>query len=200
MTSSKKSVESANWDENWSLLRKLFPEWNPTDEMIREVWFRSYDLPHGLSGPQTVNHDALRESIVEHRKTTAYPRPDFLTVSDLYRLAKQRTTAEIFRARMTPERREDLKKEIDQEHERRVEKILRWDLSRINAAREQVAKLMPGIGMKSGDPQSWSAVYSGLVIAADERLRNGEASEGSNHEVDGARGEGHDREEHDEQP
>lgn len=165
------------------MLRRLWPEWEPTDEIMREVWFKSFDKPHALQGAGTVNHDALHDAIVEHRKTSPYPRPEFLKVSDLYRMKRQTVLAELERVRMGGRSREDERKEIDAEHARRIEEILKWPLSRIEAARQEVARYLPNSANKSGDVRSWSAVYSGMVKAADKRLQ-------------GATNEGRDSEDH----
>lgn len=171
MASTTKSSGSERWAENWLLLRRLFSEWEPTDEMIREVWFRTFDRPHGLNGPGVINHDCLKQAIIEHRKGNPYQRPDFLKVSDLYRLERQRVLSELERARMSGHSRDDERRIVKSEHEARVETILKWPLERIEAARAEVARVFPGMRDKSGDPESWSQTYSGLIVSADQRLK-----------------------------
>ncbi len=172
--SKTKSIERAQrirtWDQNWILIRKLWPNWTPTDEQVRHVWFKSFDKPHGIRGLDKVNHEALEIAIIAAAKSDViWKEPRFFTIADLYRHEQRKTISDLERLRMM--NNDEAEKAIcKSEHDERVGRISQWSSERLQAAREQVAKIMDTYDCKSADPSSWSSVYSGLLIAADEKI------------------------------
>lgn len=172
--SKTRSIERAQrirtWDQNWILIRKLWPNWTPTDEQVRHVWFKSFDKPHGIRGVDRINHEALEIAIIAAAKSDViWKEPRFLTIADLYRHEQRKTISDLERMRMM--NNDEAEKAIcKSEHDERVGRISQWSAERLQAAREQVAKIMPTYDCKSGDPSAWSSMYSGLLIAADEKL------------------------------
>jgi len=62
--------------------------------------------------------------------------------------------------------------ECENQHVRRVSIISSWSLERRQAAERIVKEIVPiRFRNESNDPGSWSAVYSGLVWAADQKAR-----------------------------
>jgi len=171
--SETKSLERApRWDENWVLIRRLWPNWDPTDEQISEVWFRSFDKPHGISGEGRVNQSALHDAIVACNRSSKWKEPRFLEVADAYRREKNRILAEMDRARMTQDKERD-RIIVEREHKARVGRIEKWPLERLKVAMELIGKRFPTLANKSMTPSSWSPTFSGLVVAADEEIANG---------------------------
>jgi len=72
------------WDENWRLLRQLWPSWEPTAEAIRHVWFLAYDKPNAPQGAGFIDHGALKKAIIEHARSSRWKEPEFLAISKLY--------------------------------------------------------------------------------------------------------------------
>jgi hypothetical protein len=157
------------WDDNWLLLRQLWPEWDPTDEQIGELWCRSFDKPHGVSGAGLVNQVALHEAILACKRSSNWREPSFLSVADAYRREKNRVLAELDRAR-THSKEVDEKKIIEREHIERIRRIDTWSTERLMHAMNLVAKRFPTLKNKSLNKSAWSVTYSGLLIAADEEL------------------------------
>ncbi len=168
------STDAPTWDENWLLLRRLWPEWAPTDEQAREVWWRSFDKRHGVRGELYVNQIALREAIRGHARSSKWKEPKFLDIADQYRREVNATLSELDRVgHRTANDRELM--EVVAEHDRRIDRIRRWSPERLRDAQEYLAKVAPTFVGKSPDPSSWSKVYSGMLIAADEEVHRGEA-------------------------
>lgn len=167
MTRSAEPVPS--WDENWRLLRQLWPSWEPTAEAIRHVWFLAYDRPNSTIGAGFVDHRSLREAIIEHARSSRWKEPEFLAISKLYRDFKNRhlTDRQIQanRTKLTTERLE-----VEKDHEQRMATIERWPENRIAAARDLMAKRFIAFRGYTNDRAEWSPFYSGMIIAADEEL------------------------------
>ncbi len=172
--SQTKSIERAQkirtWDQNWILIRKLWPNWKPTDQQIKHVWFKSFDKPHGIRGLDKVNHEALEIAIVAAAKgDVIWKEPRFFTIADLYRHEQRRVISELERLRSM--NNDEVEKAMcKSEHDERVGRISQWSSERLQAARDRVSSIMPTYSCKSSDPTSWSSMYSGLLIAADEKL------------------------------
>ena len=158
------------WDSNWILIRRLWPEWNPTDEQVREVWFKAFDKKHGAVGENRVNHDALREAILAVSRSKRFKAPAFIDISDAYRHEKGRVLAEIERPRMTS-KIENERAKIEIEHDRLRDIVERWPADRLLAARQVVEKKIPTFAGKSSDPSGWSRTYIGFLVAADDEIR-----------------------------
>jgi len=158
------------WADNYSLLRDLWNEWEPTPDMLSEVWFRSYDKTHGVKGQDRINQRALRKAIISVRKRCIRKAPQFLDISDAYRIEANAEIAEMERASWKPIAESDVAKNVKEQHAKRLTIISTWDSERIQAAREKVAESIPTFNAKSSDISTWSATYAGLVFAADEIL------------------------------
>jgi hypothetical protein len=168
MTRSGEPVPS--WDENWRLLRQLWPSWEPTAETIRHVWFLAYDRPNSTIGAGFVDHRSLKEAIVEHARSSRWKEPEFLAISKLYRDFKNRhLTDRQIQANKTKLTADRL--EIEQEHEKRMATIERWNDDRILAARNLIAKRFASFRGYTNDRSEWSPFYSGLITAADEEIQ-----------------------------
>ncbi len=162
--------EIPTWADNYALLRDLWHEWEPTPDMLSEVWFRSYDKPHGVKGQDRINQRALRKAIISVRKKCIRKMPQFLDVSDAYRIEANAELAEMERASWKPLDQTDEAKTVRDQHAKRLSIISTWDSERIQAAREKVAESIPTFNAKSSDISTWSATYTGLVFAADEMI------------------------------
>ena len=174
LASSKKSETLVpTWTENWTLLRSLWKDWNPTAEMTREVWFRSFDKSHAVKGPETVNQMALREAILAVRKTTGWKEPKFHDVADAYRHEKNRQIVAIDRATLRSSEEYE-RQAVAKEHEGRIDEIRTWSAERLLVAREKVERVAPTFRGKSSDLETWSHVYTGLVYVADQMLDGSE--------------------------
>lgn len=172
MTRSSGLATTPTWDDNWTLLRKLWPEWNPTEEQIKEVWFQAYDKRHGLRGENRVNQDALREAILGHARSKRWKEPVFIDIADAYRHERGRCISEIDRARSSSTL-EDERIKVEDEAERLRDEISRWETDRLIKAREMVQEKVPTFAGKSSDPQTWSRTYMGFLSAADQEIREG---------------------------
>ncbi len=167
MTRSAEPVPS--WDENWRLLRQLWPHWSPTEEMIRHVWFLAYDRPNSTIGAGFVDHRSLKEAIVEHARSSRWKEPEFLAISKLYRDFKNRRLIDRqIKANRSTVTAELL--EIRKDHEKRLATIERWTADRIVAARNHIAKRFSAFRGYTDKREEWSPFYSGMLIAADQEL------------------------------
>jgi hypothetical protein len=173
MTKSAEPGQPTTWDENWILLRKLWPEWKPNDDQIREVWFKSFDKKHGTKGANRVNQDALREGIIGVARSKRFRDPEFLDISDAYRHESNRVLAEIDRARMNSVSI-DQQIELDDQERRNRDTVGRWSSSRLFAARAMLERKITTFRGKSSDPESWSRVYVGFLVAADAEVQRGD--------------------------
>jgi len=141
--------------------------------MTREVWFRSFDKPHAVKGPETVNQMALREAILAVRKTTGWKEPKFHDVGDAYRHEKNRQIIQIERA--TLRSADEVERQVvEKEHAQRIDEIRTWSSERLLVAREKVERVAPTFKGKSSDLDSWTRIYTGLVYAADQMLDGSE--------------------------
>ena len=170
LTRSPEREPPTNWEANWILLRNLWPDWTPTDEQIREVWFRAFDKIHGVSGAKRINQDALREAILAVARSKRFKDPVFIDISDAYRHETNRVHAEIQRARSSS-RTTDEQVKLNEEAIRMRDQITDWSAERLIAARQLVEKKVVTFVGKSTNPETWSRVYIGCLIAADEELR-----------------------------
>lgn len=172
--SSTRSLEQerpeATWDANWILIRRLWPEWSPTDEQVREVWFQAFDKKHGEIGENRVNHDALREAILAVARSKRFKDPTFIDISDAYRHERGRIIAEIERTR-NASKIDDERIRVEAEADRLRDIIEAWTADRLLAARQFVEDKIPTFSGKSTDPASWSRTYVGFLIAADEEIQ-----------------------------
>lgn len=137
--------------------------------MITEVWFRSYDKPHGVTGHDRINHASLRVAILDLARSSKWKEPKFIEIADGYRHEQNRVRVEIDKHRM----RDDIDRErnrVQQEHRQRIRRIESWPLERLRVAMDLVAKRCPTFTDKSMSPSAWTPVYSGLVMAADDEL------------------------------
>ena len=168
------STDAPTWDENWLLLRRLWPEWAPTDEQAREVWWRSFDKRHGVRGELYVNQIALKEAILGHARSSKWKEPKFLDIADQYRREVNATLSHLDRVghRTTTDREQV---EVEHEHEQRIERIGHWTPERLRVAQEHLARVATTFVGKSPDPSTWSKVYSGMLVAADQEVQRGEA-------------------------
>lgn len=177
MTSSKTSTDSGtarSWTDNWILLRQLWPDWSPTDEQVREIWLRSFDRPHGVSGRDFVNQDALHEAIVAHNRSSRWKEPRFLEIADAYRRERTRVIVRLDKEKAQDGRSLE-RRLVDEEHQRRLDRISEWSTERLLLAQERVARLSSTFRGKSSDSSTWSAVYTGLLVAADEAISGGDS-------------------------
>lgn len=165
----RSSEHEQSWEANWTLLRRLWPRWDPTDEMISEVWFRSWDKVHGLRGPDRVNHDALRTAILLAAKSSKWKEPSFLDIADSYRHEQNRVLAEIERMRTADDSQREANI-VRQEHLNRVRRIEKWPVERLRLAMDLVARRFPTYAGKSTSPGSWSTNFTGLIVAADDEI------------------------------
>ena len=165
----KSDKHEPTWTENWTLLRNLWKDWSPTPDMVREVWFRSFDKRHGIRGALVVNHVALREAIVSVRKATGWKEPKFLDVADAYRHEQNRTLAEIALASIRTIGAKE-RAEVEDDHTRRLAMISEWSSERLMVAREKVERQFATFRGKSSDLSTWSKTYAGLVFAADQMI------------------------------
>lgn len=167
MTRSKEPVPT--WDENWKLLRQLWPSWEPTPETVRHVWFQGYDKPHAISGPATINQAALRQAIVETARSNRWKEPTFYEINNAYKRIKNEQTINrakvAMRSKMTAEQLE-----IQEDHRRRMVTISGWSAERLTAARNHVAHRFSAFRGYSADPTEWSPFYTGMLIAGDQEL------------------------------
>ena len=158
-----------SWDENWRLLRQLWPSWEPTAETIRHVWFLAYDRPNSTIGAGFVDHRSLKEAIVEHARSSRWKEPEFLAISKLYRDFKNRRLIDRqIKANRSTVTAELL--EIRKDHEKRLATIERWTADRIVAARNHIAKRFSAFRGYTDKREEWSPFYSGMLIAADQEL------------------------------
>ena len=165
----KSDKQDPTWAENWTLLRNLWKDWSPTPDMVREVWFRSFDKRHGIRGALVVKHVALREAMVPVRKTTGWKEPKFLDVADAYRHEQNRTLAEIALASIRTIGEKE-RAEVEDDHTRRLAMISEWSSERLMVAREKVERQFATFRGKSSDLSTWSKTYAGLVFAADQMI------------------------------
>ena len=158
-----------NWLTNWKLLRALWPDWTPSDEEARTLWWASFDKPHAKTGPQTVNHAALRAAIVAVKETSLHRSPVFHLIADRYREEKWR------RWTRSPEgsigrRAKDERELLKEEAAYRLERVREWPPDRLRLAMEAVAKRMPTFKCKTDNPECWSDFYVVCLICADKDL------------------------------
>ena len=170
MTRSPEPEPARTWDENWILIRKLWPDWSPTDEQVREVWFKSFDKQHGMVGEGRVNQIALQKAIVAVARSRRRREAIFIDISDAYRHECGRVHAEIERHRQS-ERMAGERYEMEREEARLRDLVAVWTPERLLAARERLSEKIPTFDGKSADPASWSRVYVGLLVAADAELQ-----------------------------
>ena len=161
--------EDPDWSSNYRLLRKLYPEWEPNDELLREVWFRCWDKPHGIES-HTVCHDLLREAIVEARQAHTWKEPNLELVSKFYRLKRverlMKLQQEVQRNTAAYEMEQAL-----QEHHQRIVKISDWTPARRDAAVQRVVERLAPMRKQTAKPVSeWSQLMTGLVVAADQEI------------------------------
>ena len=156
------------------LIRKLWPNWEPTDEMMREVWFRSFDKPHGLRGAGHINQEALREAITASARSSKWKEPKFLSIADMYRHEKNRVLSQLERIRMRSDGIDE-RALINNEHEKWVSEIKEWPPNRLKQAMELVAEQFDTYRDKSTNPDSWGRLFTGLVYNADKIIREGKS-------------------------
>lgn len=159
------------WAKNWKLLRGLFPDWNPTPDQVAQVWFRSFDKPHARKGEDTIDHDLLADSI-RHSASVAKGRiPRFEDIATRYSIKRSESLSRMERESLNSRDAAE-RIECENQHVRRVSIISSWSLERRQAAERIVKEIVPiRFRNESNDPGSWSAVYSGLVWAADQKAR-----------------------------
>lgn len=160
-----------SWDENWRLLRQLWPSWEPTAEAIRHVWFLAYDKPNAPQGAGFIDHGAIKKAIIEHARSSRWKEPEFLAISKLYTEYKNEKITTRAKNAMRSKNAAELD-EIQREHEQRMAKVRSWDAARIALARELVSKRFPSFVRYTINLEEWSVVYSGLICAVDEELRS----------------------------
>ena len=167
---SRKPEQIPTWADNWILLRDLWPDWEPTKEMVKEVWFRSFDKPHGIKGEARTNQRALRKAIITVRKCCIRKEPQFMDVADNYRLNKNEEIVTHERYERLATEPEKERKQVEGERAKRLAIISGWSSERINAARDRVSQSVPSFSSKSADMSTWSATYAGMIFAADEMI------------------------------
>jgi hypothetical protein len=163
--------EPTDWNSNYRLLRNLYPDWKPTDEILREVWFRAFDKPHGMER-NMVAQDLLREAIVKARQTHTWKEPNLEMVSRFYRVSRvermMNQEKEMERNTAAQEAAEAAK-----EHQQRIRRIAGWHQARREAAVARVAHRFPYLQKQTVKAvDEWSALMTGLVSAADEEISN----------------------------
>jgi hypothetical protein len=174
-TSTSRSEESeATWEANWRLLRDLFPNWSPTDAEARDVWWPAFSRPHGTEGSTTIDHHALRYAITEVKRTTLHNVPHFAEVSNEYRSERGRRLRRLHAERqitagMVSSHEQDLR-QAEREHLNRLAFVSEWPAARLKAAQDLVASRMDTFRGKSSNVDTWSRLYLGLVVAADDEL------------------------------
>ena len=124
--------EDHSWSNNYRLLRKLYPKWDPNDEELREVWFRCFDKDNGL-GADLVCQDLLRDAIVEARQVHTWNEPNLELVSKLYRNKRTERLLERERA-VERDQQAAQAAQVEREHRQRIERISRWSEPRRQAA------------------------------------------------------------------
>jgi len=164
--------EAPSWEVNYRLLRSLYQNWKPTDELLREVWFRCYDKPHGMTANQ-VNHEDLRIAIVESRSVNKYNDPDFERIADIYRRRRQERIIKNQARAIRSDADHDMQ-ECIREHGQRIKRISEWSEHRREAAMNRVQKMFKGYRKRDDQPtvEGWSQALSGLVVAADQEIQN----------------------------
>ena len=148
------------------LLRRLWPNWQPTDEQITEIWCRSFDKPHAAKGEKTVNQKALKIAICNANRTSKWKEPNFLDISDAYRREQNYVLSEIDRMSMTDDTFQE-KAAVKSEHEARLREFETWPTERLQMALEYVGRKFPSWKNKSLNITGWSQMLTGLVWAAD---------------------------------
>jgi len=164
--------EEPSWSANFRLLRSLYANWEPNDEILREVWFRCYDKPNGI-GVAEVSHEDLRIAIVDSRQVNNWKEPDFERIAKFYRIKRQERIIK----NQTHESRDQMASEREQckrEHERRIQRIENWTPERRKAAVNRVRSTFSMYRNDPGPPTEggWSSMLSGMVVAADEEILN----------------------------
>jgi hypothetical protein len=173
MQSETRSADSVSptWDDNWMLLRRLWPEWSPTEEQSRELWWRAFDKPHGIKGEGKVDQKSLHDAICDVARASKWKEPKFLEVADQYKRVRNVRLAELDRLSMAKATDYEAQ-ECDREHSDRLRQISNWSATRLEAAQTLVARRLPTFTAKSPEPSTWSRTYSGLLLAADEEIRD----------------------------
>lgn len=135
------------------------------------MWFRSFDKPHARKGEDTIDHDILADSI-RHSASVAKGRiPRFEDVATRYSIMRNESLVRMDRESINS-RDASERIECENQHTRRVSIISSWSIERRQAAERIVHDIVPvRFRNESNDPGSWSAVYSGLVWAADQKAR-----------------------------
>jgi len=151
------------------MLRGLFPKWEPTDEQLKEVWFKCFDKPDGL-GRDQVSQLLLREAIVEARQVHSYKDPDFDRISRIYRT--KRTESLIERDKIATKTETQIEMAaLEREHKSRIQRIDRWSQPRKEAAIARAKHRVPSLRKQTEkDHHEWSSFCTGMVIAADEEI------------------------------
>jgi len=164
--------EAPSWSSNYRLLRSLYQRWEPTDELLREVWFRCYDKPHGMTADE-VNHEDLRIAIVESRTVNKFNDPDFERIAEIYRRRRQERIIKT-QARAIRSDADHDQQECSKEHEQRIKRISEWSEHRREAAMNRVRKMFKQYRKRDDQPtvEGWSQALSGLVVAADQEIQN----------------------------
>lgn len=150
-------------------MRALWPEWDPTDELLREVWFCVYDKPDGL-GAGCISHEDLHDAIVEVKRSKSWKEPDFYAIANAYRLRKNGRAIELEKQKNASKDARE-RSYIEHEHRRRMDRIRDWHPHRKDAAIRRARNLFPSIAIPESE-NGWSAFISGLVNACDEELRD----------------------------
>lgn len=160
-----------SWEDNWVMMRQLWPDWSPTDEQVAELWCRSYDKPHAVTGPETINQTALKNAITACARAAKWKDPNFLTIAEAYRREKNEVMAQLERARQSGELDTE-KMIVEDEHKLRLIRISKWSTERLLIAMQLVGKRFPTFANKSTNTDAWSPTYTGLLVAADEELNS----------------------------
>jgi len=159
------------WDDNWILIRNLWPDWHPTDDQVAEIWCRSFDKPHAVKGPDTINQHALKKAILDANRSSKWREPNFLDISDAYRREKNQLLAELDRLSMqSAEAQEQVS--LNADYQKRIAKFESWPTERLKIALQLVGKRFPTYANKSMNTQGWSRMLAGLVEAADNELNS----------------------------
>lgn len=155
------------WTRNWRLIRNLWPDWNPTPDMIKEVWFRTFDKPHG-NGPGHIDHSMLTEAIRNYAMQAKGNTPRMFDLMDHY----HRVRRQEFEIKQRSQQMIELEHErhmVERQHVRFLSEMSGWSAERLTSAREFVARACSAFGAeKSSDISTWSRTYTGLVWAADQ--------------------------------
>lgn len=109
------------YDENWRLIRSLWPRWIPNDDEVA-LYAKRFDKPHGVAGTEFVDQVRLREAIELAKETETWGgAPDFASIVKHYRQRRNDWMRDL--ARQIPgavtdaalvARRNELQKEIEQ--------------------------------------------------------------------------------------